>query len=256
MTLVQRYFVEQKYWDGDKITIRADAHHIIRVMRFEIGDSIICIAPNARVVKAKIIDINETKDSVSCHIVEEIEDNKELPVDVTIVQSLAKGNKLDLIVQKGTELGANQFVFYESERSVVKWSQKKVKNRLQRFEKIIKEASEQSGRVVLPHVTYTNDVFTYVKDYPESTKLLAYEEEVNKQSPSKLYKELSKTKFGEEILVSIGPEGGFSKAEVNKFLEAGFVPVRLGKRILRTETASLYALAAISYHMEEMKESK
>src|SRR5699024_11702257 len=125
--------------------------------------SIIWVNQESKSATSKIEEINETEKYVLAKIIEWTEENVELPISVTIVQSLAKGNKLDLIIQKGTELGANQFILFQSERSVVKWDKKKIKNRLRRYEKIAKEASEQSGRTVVPKIQFVEQVSTYLE---------------------------------------------------------------------------------------------
>lgn len=254
MIQMQRYFVDAANWLEHKVILEQDAHHIIRVMRYQVGDNIICVHPNGKVARCEIFEINETENIVVVTIAEWLETDSELPVHVTILQSLPKGSKLDLIIQKGTELGAAQFILFQSEHSVVKWDDKKRNNRLQRFEKIVKEASEQSGRTIVPQIHFTDDVVSFVETYTNSTiiKLLAYEEEAKVQREGSLFSELQKVKAGDHIIVCVGPEGGFHRDEVTFYKENGFVPVRLGKRILRTETAALYALACISYHVEEM----
>lgn len=255
MIQVQRYFVEAENWSEHEVTLKDDAHHIMRVMRFEVGDEIICVHPNGKVAHCEIVELNETEQYVVATIVEWIDTDSELPVQVTILQSLPKGNKLDLIIQKGTELGADKFVLYESERSVVKWNAKKRDNRLQRFQKIAQEASEQSGRNIVPNVIFADDIEKFLQNEAliDTTKLLAYEEEAKNTNHTSLYKQLSKVEKGGQLIIGVGPEGGFSGEEVASFKKSGFIPVRLGKRILRTETAALYALASISYHFEEMQ---
>lgn len=251
---MQRYFVAEEYWQEDEVRLVEDAHHILRVMRFQINDRIICVHPKGQAAECNITHINEDNNQVRATITKWLDDHNELPVKVTILQSLPKGNKLELIIQKATELGATQFVLFQSERSVVKWNEKRMKNRLQRYEKIAKEASQQSGRNFIPEIIYTKDVEKFLQEdsLHSTSKLLAYEEEAKKATEGSFYSELRKMANNDHIIVSIGPEGGFSPEEVARFKEQGFTPIRLGKRILRTETAALYALASISYHFEEM----
>lgn len=252
---MQRYFVSEPYWSDGKVTLVEDAHHIIRVMRFTLNDMILCIHPNGDVAQCEIVEINKENTEVKASIIKWLDDDKELPVNVTILQSLPKGNKLDFILQKGTELGANQFLLFQSKRSIVKWDAKRIQNRLQRYKKITKEASEQSGRTVIPEVHYVEHLPSYIEtiDSNRTIKLIAYEEETKRRTSSSLYKQLLTVNKNEHIIVCIGPEGGFSDDEVSFLKSNQFHPVRLGKRILRTETAALYALASISYHFEEME---
>src|SRR5699024_666085 len=246
---MQRYFIDESQWANEKVTITEDAHHIIRVMRYEVGDKIICVHPDGKAAECEIIELDDGGKTVLATVKSWLESDSELPVEVTILQSLPKGSKLELIIQKGTELGATQFVLFESDRSLVKWNRKKRDNRLQRYQKIAKEASEQSGRTIIPEIIYIDKIEPYIKDdsLTNSLKILAYEEEAKRSEHTSLYSELSKIQEHNHILIAIGPEGGFSPEEVNLFSDHNFTPVRLGKRILRTETASLYALASISY---------
>lgn len=252
---MQTYFVDEKNWQENEVIISDDAHHIIRVMRYNIGDKILCVHPNTQVAKCNIIAINNDEETVHAKIIEWLNVDNELPVRVTILQSLPKGNKVELIIQKGTELGANQFILFESERSIVKWDEKKVKKRIERYNKIAKEASEQSKRNIIPQIKYVKNINDYLKNKNNvnSIKLIAYEEEAKQKRTTSFSKLLQSVKENEEIIVCIGPEGGFTEEEIVFFKEYGFEPIRLGKRILRTETASLYTLAAISYHFEELE---
>lgn len=251
---MQRYYVKEAAWqDNIVILTDEDAHHIKRVMRQQIGDELICNHPNGEVAHCSIIEMNDN--DVKVQILEWLSADSELPVHVTIVQGLPKGNKLELIFQKGTELGAAAFQLFEADRSVAKWDEKKTANRFKRYNKIIKEASEQCHRSIMPElhnvrslkqILLESDTYDYV--------LFGYEEAAKQQYNDSFSNILKKVHPGQSILFVIGPEGGFSKEEVELLESYGAHSVRLGKRILRTETASLYALASISYHFEEWKD--
>src|SRR5690625_1805170 len=236
---MQRYFVPEYNWNNEIVTIRGeDARHIKVVMRFQQGDYIIC---NRLDGKAAICSItNLTKQTVHLQVVEWLNNNNELPVHVTIAQGLPKGNKMDYILQKGTEFGANQFCFFQADRSIVKWDVKKSKQKIKRFERIVKEASEQCHRNRLPVVSEPS----VLEKLLEQSKvydimLFAYEEEVHSERYHSFAERLSKVSEGDKIIVFIGPEGGFSQKEVEILKLNGVLPVRLGPRILRTESASL-----------------
>ncbi len=250
---MQRYFVEEANWnlETNELTITGDdVHHISRVMRNKESDEVICIHPDKTIAKCKIKIIED--DLIQCSIVS-IESNQyELPVHVSIIQSLPKGDKLDLILQKGTELGASSFYLYQAERSIVKWDKKKTIKRMTRFEKIIKEAAEQSYREMIPVLNNPANLVELIeatKDY--HLKLIAYEEEAKKDDTSNRFKEeLQNINAHEKVAIFIGPEGGFTTNEIKVLKEANFIPVKLGNRILRTETASFYVLSSISYQFE------
>ncbi|WP_163970045.1 16S rRNA (uracil(1498)-N(3))-methyltransferase [Oceanobacillus halotolerans] len=248
---MQRYFISEEKWYKDEVHISGDdAHHIIRVMRLKEGDQLICNHPDGRVAICEITAIDN--DMVQVSIKEWLEESVELPVDVIIAQGLPKSDKLELVLQKGTELGAAGFIPIQADRSVVKWDMKKAAKKMQRFEKIMKEASEQSHRNRIPNIMpiqSTKELVQQATSY--DVRLFAYEDEA-KRTPSQLLRDVfDQIKPGQTILLFIGPEGGFSNNEVNLLLQNGFNPIRLGPRILRTETAPLYVLATISYHFEE-----
>lgn len=251
---MQRYFVlEDDNWQEDIVTIKDDNyHHIVRVMRMKEGDMITCVNHSGDVALCKLTQLTDHEAIFS--IIEWKNEENELPIDVTIVQGIPKSDKFELILQKGTELGAKQFIPFAAERSVTKWNDKKFAKRLNRFQKITKEASEQSKRQVIPTVTYPKQIkelIQFAQDFDYA--LFAYEESAKGETYSSLPQLLNQVEPGMNILICIGPEGGFSKKEVDVFLENSWLPIRLGKRILRTETAPMYVLSSISYHLEELK---
>ncbi|WP_047981452.1 16S rRNA (uracil(1498)-N(3))-methyltransferase [Ornithinibacillus contaminans] len=249
---MQRYFIPNTSWNQDNVHITGDDfHHITRVMRMQIGDTIICNQPTGQAAVCKLTEIGDS--SVTATVIEWLDQQAELPVFVTIAQGLPKGDKMDLILQKGTELGASAFIPFQAARSVVKWDAKKAEKKLSRYTKIVKEASEQSHRNRIPEVKPAMtlaELVTIGETY--QVKLVAYEEEAKTSSYHSFATMVSNLQEGEHVLICIGPEGGFSNQEVETLKKNGFTPVRLGPRILRTETAALYALASISYQMEEL----
>lgn len=249
---LQRYFIPEGNWQGDKLTITGDdAHHIIRVMRGNTGDELICNHPSGHAILGEITTLDQQQVTVS--IVEKLHETVELPIHVTIAQGLPKGDKLEYVLQKGTELGASGFIPFTADRSVVKWDEKKSSKKMTRFAKIVKEASEQSHRNLIPQVTpimNLDGLIEATKEY--DVKIFAYEEETKTNHFRSFASIVSKLKSNQRIVVCIGPEGGFSNNEVTLLKESGFQSVRLGPRILRTETAPLYVLASISYQFEEL----
>ncbi|KOP83501.1 16S rRNA (uracil(1498)-N(3))-methyltransferase [Cytobacillus solani] len=249
---MQRYFVNQSA-DETRFTIAGDDyHHIARVMRMKEGDQIICVTPLNKSAVCAIAEI--TDEQVITEVVQWISGTSELPIEVTIVSGLPKGDKLEWIIQKGTELGAFQFIPFISARSVVKWDEKKAEKKLERWQKIAKEAAEQSHRTILPKVKSPINIKSLIKisedfDY----KLIAFEEEAKQGEASVLSKILAEMEKGQTLLFVFGPEGGLTEQEVSSLREHGFRSCGLGPRILRTETAPLYALSAVSYHFELME---
>src|SRR5690606_34882975 len=160
---MQRYFIPEENKKNDIITVDGDdAHHIVRVMRMQVGDKIICNPPNTTGAICEIVQIDEH--AVKAKVTEWLKNNTELPVFVTIAQGLPKGDKMDLILQKGTELGASAFIPFQSKRSVVKWDARKVDKKITRYAKIIKEASEQSHRNYLPEIKSIMNLKELIKE--------------------------------------------------------------------------------------------
>lgn len=250
---MQRYFIlEKKNWNTDQVIITGDdVHHMNRVMRFKVDDEIICNDAAGKAARCKITEIDNQQ--VVAHIEEWLDKEVELPISVTIAQGLPKGDKLDLILQKGTELGASEFIPVQSERSIVQWDAKKVTKKMQRFEKIVKEASEQSHRNTIPAIQTPMSLKQLIaKSSDYDYKIFAFEDEARAEAHHSFATVLKQMLKGKSLLICIGPEGGFSQNEAKILMENQFQPVRLGPRILRTETAALYALASISYHFEEL----
>src|SRR5699024_880760 len=253
MLAMQRYFVSGSQWCEENVHITGeDAHHITRVMRFNVGDHIICNHPGGSVAECEIDSLSH--DSVIATIIHWKEESAELPVDVTIIQALPKGDKIEFTMQKGTELGACEFIPFTADRSIVKWDDKKKDKKQRRFLKIVKEASEQCHRNKIPDVQPVmslEDAIKFVEGY--DVKLFAHTDEARTDDFQSLAHSLKQTFHNHRIVICVGPEGGFSEQEVALLKKQHFSPVRMGPRILRTETAALYALASISYHFEELR---
>ncbi|WP_416827279.1 16S rRNA (uracil(1498)-N(3))-methyltransferase [Ectobacillus polymachus] len=244
---MQRYFVnhiedETFFIDCD------DAHHILRVMRMGVGDHLYCCT-GGNTALCTISEITNT--SVKATVVQWIEEKKELPIRVTIASGLPKGDKLELVFQKGTELGASAFLPFIASRSIVKWDTKKGEKKLERWVKIVKEAAEQSHRATIPSVyepVSFHQLLSFSKKY--DVCIVAYEEDAKQGEKSNFAKALDSLKQGQSLLIVFGPEGGLTEEEVQQLIENGFISCGLGPRILRTETAPLYSLSAVSYHFE------
>lgn len=251
---MQRYFISEEAWLKEQVQMKQDdMHHVKNVMRMAVGDNLECVHPDGSVAECKIQAYEENV--IILQISKWLEEDTELPVSVTIVQGLPKKDKLEIVLQKGTELGAAAFLLYEADRSIVQWNEKKQTQKLARYNKIVKEASEQCHRQQVPEIA-VNSLKNILKNEnnPYDVCLFAYEEEAKQATYTSFHHILSTIRRGMRICIIIGPEGGFSKKEVQFLKEHQSKPIRLGPRILRTETAALYALASISYHFEEMEE--
>lgn len=246
---MQRYFIEASFTEqGSAILSGENYKHIVRVMRMAEGSQIILVSEGdafvTRIERITDTDVHVKKDGDALP-------SSELPVHVTIASGLAKGDKHDLIVQKGTELGMKKAILFKAARSIVKWDDKKGKKRIERLQKIAQQAAEQSHRTIIPTV---GNPMTIKELIAESQKydvcLVADEEAAKLDNRPRLADRVAALKRGNHVLIVFGPEGGLSREEAASLQEANFLPVALGPRILRTETAPLYFLSAVSYEFE------
>lgn len=237
---MQRYFIQPSQVQNQVIRLTGDvAHHLIHVLRSRLGDRLICCDGLGLDYMAKITEIS--KGAVLCEVLEITPSQGEPLTKVTIAQSFPKGDKWEWILQKGTEIGAVRFLPFTSERTVVKIDARKVTKKQERWQRIVQEAAEQAHRGRVPEIESVRswkDLLDEIRN--SSTAWIAYE-----KGGEALVEEIASST--DEILLIIGPEGGFTELEVQQAIEAGARPITLGKRILRTETAPLAALSCILY---------
>ena len=237
---MQRYFATRN--KNQIILGDGDVHHLLHVMRARINDEI------EAVIEGKLYSgIIKSLNPLNIEINYEIPLDSELPYPVTLFFALAKGDKIEFVIQKATELGVSRIVLVKTERCVTKFSDEDFRRKLERFNKISKEASEQSHRLVIPEIVGVIDINNIPSDLLADHSLLAYEKEAG-QTSSFLEQVNDKTSYA----IMIGPEGGFSNEEVNILTSKyHFELVSLGKRILRTETAAVYALSVLGCLLEK-----
>ena len=236
---MQMYFANK---NGNEIILDGgDVHHLLHVMRVKQGEEIEAVA-GGKLFACIVKSISPLKIEINY----EIPSDSELKQDVTLFFALAKGDKIDLVVQKATELGVSRIILINTERCVVKLENKDIEHKLERYRKISKEASEQSHRLVVPQIVGVVDIKNIPQDLLSDVNLLAYEKEAG--NTSSFFDNVDKDK---SLSIMIGPEGGFSEKEVQSLIDNyGFRPISLGKRILRTETAAIYALSVIGFLLE------
>ena len=246
---MQRYFINSDVLSIDETVVITgdDFHHIKNVMRMKVNDKVYLSTNNNDSYMGVISNI--TNDSIEITVCEILENKTELNSFVVIAQGLVRREKTEEVLRRITELGASGYIQVEMDRSVVKVKDYSKNDKLDRMNKIVKEASEQSHRnkipVVYPLVNIKNFIEQF-KDY--DVKIFAYEE--SGRSNDKSLKSLIKLGQDKKMVVLVGPEGGFSEKEVKMLINNGFNSVGLGPRILRTETAPLYIMSAISYELE------
>jgi len=234
---MQRYFIKEK--ESDYLILEtSDIHHIKNVMRNQIGDKIECIY-NEDLYICEIINLTSPK----VKILEKIENNNNNNKhEIAIAIALVKEQKMDLILQKLKELGIDKIIPVSMERSIVKLDDKKFAHKKERWEKILKEAAEQSKRTSIPEITNIHTIkqlqnLGYEKKYICSTR--------NQKNLVNNYLQ-NKDDCAKMIFV-IGPEGGIAPKEEDLLEEYGYMPVTLGNRIMRVETAAIYIASIINF---------
>jgi 16S rRNA (uracil1498-N3)-methyltransferase len=237
---VQRYFAKEKV-DNQFNLLNDDLYHIKTVMRMKSGDKVEVVYEN----NVYLCEVQFLKDEVSIIELEQLQTTSNLEPKITLILPFLKEQKMDLILQKGTELGIDEFIFIETERTIVKIEDKKEQSKLERWSRICKEASEQSMRLDIPNVKIERN-----KDNLENLvglKLLC-----STQEKDKTVKNLLKnTRNYDKINIMIGPEGGFSVKEEIYFEKKGFTKVSLGSQIMRVETVPVFLASIIRYEFME-----
>lgn len=239
------FFVEKRCIFGENAVIEGDeAKHIARVLRMEKGDLITLSAGEGVFYDCEITSVGEK--SLNAHILRQYPAPTEPKLKITLYQGIPKNPKLETIVQKAVEIGAVRIVPTVTSRIVAKAGSE---NKTERLRKIAYEAAKQSKRGIIPEVSSPLSFQDAVDEAAMSDgAIIPYEEERSLSLKAALH--------GKEIrslAVFIGPEGGFEEKEISKAASAGIIPVTLGRRILRTETAGLAVMAAAMYEFGEME---
>jgi 16S rRNA (uracil1498-N3)-methyltransferase len=258
---MQKYFVLPTQVDPPHIFINGDdAYHMQNVMRLRTGSEVICSDGQGNDYLVEIVSISAKE--VLTQIRSAFNENREPKVRVWIAQALPKSDKMEWIIQKGTEIGAVRFIPFTSRRTIVQLDAKKESKRMERWTKIAKEAAEQAHRSMIPTIDPITDWKKLVHLQEQADlALIAYEGESESGQMIGDAVRRWKDDHGAKgsvniecptIVVAIGPEGGFHEEEVSFAKEAGWIPVGLGKRILRTETAGMVALTVIQAFYGEM----
>ena len=231
------FFIQEKIADSSYLITGEDARHIEKSLRMRAGEEITLVDPFKTQYASKISGF--TQEGVEVEILSAEPCDHEADVEVTLYQSLTKGDKMDLIVQKAVELGVYRIVPVITSRCVSRPDEKSLRKKIERWQKIALGASQQSCRGIVPEVADALDFSKALDDAATlDTSIIFYEGggESLKTFTDKGFKTMG---------IFVGCEGGFDAAEVEKAKEKGICAATLGKRILRAETAPLAALSAI-----------
>jgi 16S rRNA (uracil1498-N3)-methyltransferase len=248
-----RFFVRKDQIENQNVTVLGDdAHHISRSLRMAVGEHITVCDMQKNEYDCILTEF--LADRVVAEIVSEKKCDTEPPYIANIYQALPKGDKLDTVIQKSVECGAATVTTFNSERCIAK-EKGDEENKLKRRNKIASEAAKQSGRGILPEVFPTVSFGEMLKRAADANiRLFCYEGDETVPLKEALRGIVASLDLPDGrlpvISAVIGSEGGFSLAEVEKAKAAGMIPVGLGKRILRTETAAAFILACLCYELE------
>lgn len=244
---MHHFFVEKGQVGSEYITITgADVNHIKNVLRMKQGEEILVSNKEDKDYLCVILEMGQ--ESVTAEIIEAREGTTELPSKIYLFQGLPKSDKMELIIQKAVELGVYEIIPVATKRAVVKLDAKKEESKLKRWQGISESAAKQSKRMVIPRVAgvmsfkeavaYASGLDSSIIPYEHAEGMRHTKDTIAKMAP------------GTGIGVFIGPEGGFDDSEIELALANNIIPVTLGKRILRTETAGLTALSVIMFQLE------
>ncbi len=233
---MQRYFSNELNIDKF-ILSNDDWYHIKTVMRMNDKDKI-------EVVYNKEVYLCEI-DNTNIKVIEKFENTSDNLVEVVLVVPLLRENKMDLILQKATELGVSKIIPVVTERSIIELKGEKEIKKITRWERICKEAAEQSHRNIIPSIMNIQTLSSLEK--MDGLKIVCSTKEKNQNL--KLF--LTKHKKYDRIIIVVGPEGGLSDKEENYLIDIGFNPVTLGNRIMRVETVPIFILSVLNYEYME-----
>ena len=248
-----RFFVRQNQIEEEIVTLVGDdAHHIARSLRMAVGETLTVCDMQGNQYECEVSGFNDDK-AVYARILSVSHADTEPPCKIYLFQALSKGDKLDTVIQKSVECGVYSVTPFESERCVVRMKDGAEDRKTERRRRIASEAAKQCGRGILPKIGDTLTFHQMIERACEcDLKLFCYEGEGTLPLGRVINENLRKKEDGSypSVSVVIGSEGGFSISEVEIARDRGMHLVGLGKRILRTETAPIFVLSALSYATE------
>ena len=249
---MQNFFVYDSQVQGENIYIEGtDVNHIVHVLRMKVGEEVSVHDDVNRKYLCRIEKLLEER--VVLSIVEQQESDTELSCPIYLFQGLPKGDKMEWIIQKTVELGVYEVIPVAMKNCVVKLDDKKAKSKVTRWQAIAESAAKQSKRSLIPEVKMPmsyKEAVAYAKKL--DVKLVPYENEHGMAGTKAAMEQIKK---GESIAVFIGPEGGFALEEI-EMVRAEMQLISLGRRILRTETAGIAALAVLGYQLESQTDGR
>ena len=226
-----RLYQNTPFTEGKTAELDSDnSHHLNKVLRFPVGKNITVFNGDGFDYTALVQD---SKKTTSLKVISKARNNTESKLDLTLAQGIAKGEKMDFLIQKAVELGVTRIIPRKLERCVVRLSDEKVQKKIDHWQKIANHACEQSGRSVIVSLSNPLSLEELLEETNHNGFVLHHRAKIS----------LSQLKETSKATILIGPEGGLTEKEVSDSEVAGYQSILIGKRVLRTETASLAAIA-------------
>ena len=242
-----RFFISKEEIDGDYVAVRgADAHHIASVLRKKPGDALTVADFFGQEYTCEIKEASDAE--VLLRILSARACQSEPRCPVVLCMALPKGDKMETVIQKAVELGATEILPFSSARTIVRLDAQAAAKKVERWQKIAKSAAEQCGRGIIPAVRLPLSLARMLEEFKEEDVLRLICDEA--EDGVRLKDALRAVPAPRKIVFIVGAEGGFERAEVAQARDAGFLPVSLGRRILRCETAPLCVLAQCAYEYD------
>ena len=239
-----RVYVDAPLAEGARVRLAPfAADHLVRVLRLPDGAKLACFNGDG-LEHAAMLEI-AARGAVELRVGAARELHNESPLAITLVQSIARGERMDLILQKATELGVARIVPVSSERTEVRLDEERAERRVAHWQRVVQSACEQCGRAVVPAV----EAPVALAAHAAAVRELALEKRVLQPDAGQGPAALAPCSA---LLLAAGPEGGFSERDLGLLAQAGYRGLRLGPRILRTETAGLAAIAALQSRLGDL----
>ena len=251
---MQRFFTVQKSTEfkNEKLLLPQEIfHHAVDVLRMKVDDQFELVTADEKVYECQLTKVEKHEGQFK--IVKAIDREVEMPVKITIVCGVSKGDKAEEIVKKGTQLGAARFIFLNSRYSVARWKNQKQAKKIKRLQTIALNAAEQSHRNHVPEVEWADSLDDVIAMNADADFMVVAYEESAKQDEKTVLAQIAtqaREKGSTSLVAFFGPEGGIAPEEINQLTAVGYQCAGLGPRILRAETAPLYLLAALSFATE------
>ena len=243
---MKKIFLENNELQGDYIKVNLEeSNHIMNALRHKIGDEIVVSNEDD---KEYITEISDYSEGVITLKIKDIIPLQKSELEIILYQGLCKGDKMDFIIQKATEVGISSIIPIETMRTIVKLDSGKSEKKVERWQKIASEAAKQSNAPFIPQIGSVTNIKEMINSLEKDVKYILFWEE---EKSLKLREALNKISE-KRIALIIGPEGGFDEKEVSFLKEKGVISVSLGEKILRTETAAIAASTCVMYHFGEL----